>query len=65
MSESLDRAEVHLVSALELLDGAAAPAEIGAYVDMALHHLRNFQAKSADHLGPSQSSNPCRDNPER
>jgi hypothetical protein len=61
MSESLKRAEVHLVSALELLDDVAAPAEIGAYVDMAIHHLRNFQAQSDNCGESSPSSDPSQE----
>ena len=36
----LAEAEGHLRSALDLLDSAAAPAHIGAHVDLAIHQLQ-------------------------
>ena len=48
MTEHLEAAEQYLVSALEALDAVSAPADIGAYVDMALHRLKDFRKDSIE-----------------
>ena len=48
MSDALKRAEDHLRRALELLDSVAAPADVGAYVDLAIHRLQDFQEQSGE-----------------
>jgi hypothetical protein len=48
--QMLSAAEEHLGRAIELLDGARAPAQIAAHVDLALHQLR--QAVAEEPNGP-------------
>lgn len=43
----LEKALAHMTSALKILDTAQAPAEIGAHLDLALHHLRGVVASKA------------------
>ena len=50
----LAEAAEHLRSALELLDSAAAPGQIGAHVDLAAHQLQGELAQlSADNSNAS------------
>lgn len=61
MRNPLKLAERHLIRALKLLDGNSAPADIGAYVDMAIQRLKVLQQQGgvsgeSDRLGDHTSS---------
>lgn len=47
MTRDLESAKLHLATALELLDAAGAPADIGAHVDMALCRIGELLLESS------------------
>jgi hypothetical protein len=53
----LNGAAEHLRSALQLLDMAEAPAQVGAHVDLAIHQLEaELLRRGAERPGSSQAS---------
>ena len=52
--EMLERALHHLQLALDLLDRASAPAQIGAHIDLALNQLASYLAEAFHSPGPFQ-----------
>lgn len=46
MFDTMLQAKSCLTAALDLLDSVKAPAEIGAYVDMAIHRIEEFLESS-------------------
>lgn len=56
----LSQALQHLRSALQLLDEAAAPAEIGAHIDLAANQLELTIGEDPKGIGGTSDRNECR-----